>query len=242
MDSSRSVNHPLKTINNAPSARSDVSPLDFSFRRLKHVADIVEDEQDSITPDDDVEDILKSSDNISMTTTTNEGTGLVKGDFIQKVKRNKSRSKCLRLNNNSLITVDGLPDILSSLFLQPLYLSWLDLSFNRLAEISAIFCDLPYLQILYLHGNCIKVLSQVENLRPVTQLKKLTLHGNPIENVKNYRNTVLTIIPSLNEFDFSCVVKSDRDSAEVWRKNHQSLAERKKNAKRKKEHQEKVVS
>lgn len=241
METSGPVNYPLKTINNAPSTKkSDLSPLDFSFRRLKHVTDIVEEEQNSVTTTDK-EDILKSSDDHNKITTTIdlEGRDPEKGNFPKSVKRSKSRSKCLRLNNNSLTTVDGLSDILTSLFLQPLYLSWLDLSFNRLTEISATFCNLPCLQILYLHGNYIQALSQVENLRP-TQLKKLTLHGNPIENVKNYRNTVLTTIPTLNEFDFSCVVKSDRDNAEVWRKNHQSLVERRKNAKRKAQ-QEKVV-
>lgn len=237
-----SFNHPLKSINNASSNRNNTSPLDFSFRRLKDISTIMDDEQASLTTpvDNNNEDNLTPTDHTSATTTVAEETTdysdpAKTGDFPKPThRRHKSRSKCLRLNNNSLTSVDGLTNIISFLFQHPMYLSWLDFSFNRLTEISTVFCDLPYLQILYLHGNCIAELSQVENLRAATRLKKLTLHGNPIENVKDYRNSVLTTIPSLNEFDFSCVVKSDRTNAEVWCKNHQNLMARKRNAKRKK--------
>ena len=40
------------------------------------------------------------------------------------------------------------------------------------------------LQILYLHGNQINDISQIDQLTPLRSLRKLTLHGNPIENVK----------------------------------------------------------
>ena len=37
------------------------------------------------------------------------------------------------------------------------------------------------LQILYLHGNQIKTLGEVDKLGNMPQLSKLSLHGNPIE-------------------------------------------------------------
>lgn len=40
------------------------------------------------------------------------------------------------------------------------------------------------LQILYLHGNQIQDPAQIDQLVTIKTLRKLTLHGNPVENVK----------------------------------------------------------
>jgi len=47
-----------------------------------------------------------------------------------------------------------------------------------------VLCDFPNLQILYLHGNLIADINEVDKLRTVKSVKKLALHGNPIENIK----------------------------------------------------------
>ena len=45
-------------------------------------------------------------------------------------------------------------------------------------------CDLPNLQILYYHSNGLHDLKEVEKLSGMPKLRKLTLHGNPIEDDK----------------------------------------------------------
>ncbi|XP_029649653.1 leucine-rich repeat-containing protein 51 isoform X1 [Octopus sinensis] len=222
---------PLKTINK--SYGNDLKPLDFSFRSLKYVSDIIGDDkrEESCRSPHDIEELIDEIKQAKATTIGDIDHEEDEEDFPNTAKpincfadssgkrHRKSRSKCLRLNNNSLETIVGLKQIVFSLFLRPLQLSWLDLSFNLLTNVPEELNEFHCLQILYLHGNCLENLSEVEKFRPMTNLKKLTLHGNPIEKVKHYRVTVLTTVPTLIEFDFSSVVKSERENAEVWLKN-----------------------
>jgi len=41
-----------------------------------------------------------------------------------------------------------------------------------------VFCEFSSLQILYLHGNSIKEITEVDKLADLNLLRKLTLHGN----------------------------------------------------------------
>lgn len=43
------------------------------------------------------------------------------------------------------------------------------------------------LSVLYLHGNSIQRLGEVNKLAVLPRLRSLTLHGNPIEEEKGYR-------------------------------------------------------
>ncbi|CAI9738880.1 leucine-rich repeat-containing protein 51-like [Octopus vulgaris] len=222
---------PLKTINK--SYGNDLKPLDFSFRSLKYVSDIIGDDkrEQSCRSPHEIEELIDEIKQAKATTIGDIDHEEDEEDFPNTAKpincfadssgkrHRKSRSKCLRLNNNSLETIVGLKQIVFSLFLRPLQLSWLDLSFNLLTNVPEELNEFHCLQILYLHGNSLENLSEVEKFRPMTNLKKLTLHGNPIEKVKHYRVTVLTTVPTLIEFDFSSVVKSERENAEVWLKN-----------------------
>ena len=80
-------------------------------------------------------------------------------------------------------------------------------------------CVLKYknLKVLYLHGNGIEKISEVDKLSSLPCLRSITLHGNPIEDSrKGYRQYVLSKLPLLKTFDFSGVTKSDRACAEGW--------------------------
>uniref|UniRef100_A0A7S3YVG8 Leucine-rich repeat-containing protein 51 n=1 Tax=Lotharella globosa TaxID=91324 RepID=A0A7S3YVG8_9EUKA len=57
-------------------------------------------------------------------------------------------------------------------------LTWLDLSYNKLTDISKELMKFPKLSMLYLHGNNIRDLNEVKKLTGLVNLKKLTLHGN----------------------------------------------------------------
>ena len=58
-----------------------------------------------------------------------------------------------------------------------------------------ILLTFPNLQILYLHGNQINDMKEVEKLAKISTLKKLSLHGNPVENEK-----VSCCLNSIREF------------------------------------------
>lgn len=47
-----------------------------------------------------------------------------------------------------------------------------------------VLLEFPELQILYLHGNQIGDVKEVAKLSGLTKLRKVTLHGNPLEKTK----------------------------------------------------------
>ncbi|PVD34561.1 hypothetical protein C0Q70_05837 [Pomacea canaliculata] len=44
----------------------------------------------------------------------------------------KSKGRCLRMNNNSLVDIKGLYNLVTNLFLIPDWIGWIDLSYNQL--------------------------------------------------------------------------------------------------------------
>lgn len=50
-----------------------------------------------------------------------------------------------------------------------------------------VLCELGKLRVLYLHGNHICNLSEVDHLAKLPFLHTITLHGNVIEGNKDYR-------------------------------------------------------
>ena len=69
----------------------------------------------------------------------------------------------------------------------------------------------PNLTTLYLHANQITKLSNIKKLAGLTQLKSLTLYGNPLEENKHYRNYILHIFPELQQLDFSVITSGQRE-------------------------------
>ncbi len=72
--------------------------------------------------------------------------------------------------------------------------------------------------MLYLHGNNIRRAAEIDKLSELRRLRSLTLHGNPVESLDDYRMCVLAKLPQLMNIDFSAVTKQDRRSIEVWSK------------------------
>jgi Leucine-rich repeat (LRR) protein len=93
----------------------------------------------------------------------------------------------VRLNNNAIESLLPLYRVLDSLLLDASNLTWIDLSFNAITAIGAAFKRLPHLKRLYLHSNCISLLSEAENLQDNRELTVLTLHANPVQEKENYR-------------------------------------------------------
>ncbi|CAL9699141.1 unnamed protein product [Knipowitschia caucasica] len=127
----------------------------------------------------------------------------------------KYRSRAVRLNNNNISNLTGLGFLLGHFLSQPSLLGWLDLSFNKLEHIDSVFCDMPELRILYLHGNCISNLNEVDKLRQLQYLHTITLHGNKVESTNGYRAHVIAVLPALKHMDFSGVSKDERELANI---------------------------
>ncbi len=58
---------------------------------------------------------------------------------------------------------------------------WIDLSHNRLTELSADLGELQNLKTLYLHANYLSSFNELDKIKRANQLRTLTIHANPIE-------------------------------------------------------------
>uniref|UniRef100_A0A671UP87 Leucine-rich repeat-containing protein 51 n=1 Tax=Sparus aurata TaxID=8175 RepID=A0A671UP87_SPAAU len=135
----------------------------------------------------------------------------------QTNSKGKYLSCSLRLSNNSIADLAGLQHALHHFLAQPSKLGWLDLSFNKIMSIDPVLCELTELRVLYLHGNAIWNVSEVDKLGGLQCLHTITLHGNAIETEKGYRNHVICALPQLKKMDFSAVTREQRVLANVWR-------------------------
>ncbi|XP_057363233.1 leucine-rich repeat-containing protein 51 isoform X2 [Manis pentadactyla] len=190
-------------------------PLDYSFRSIHMIQELVSEEP---------------------------RTGL---QPLRHSKSGKSLTQSLWLNNNVLNDLRDFNQVVSQLLEHPENLAWIDLSFNDLTSIDPVLTTFFNLSVLYLHGNSIQRLGEVNKLAVLPQLRSLTLHGNPIEEEKGYsqgaeqqlmegegtsgqrlahslslphRQYVLCTLPHITTFDFSGVTKADRITAEVWKR------------------------
>jgi hypothetical protein len=74
----------------------------------------------------------------------------------------------------------------------------------------------PLLKTLYMHGNHIMDMTQILRFADLHELQTLTLYGNPIEHVKNYRlvtlNTLYRTIFNLKKFDQVLITRQEYDN------------------------------
>ncbi|KAM3616626.1 uncharacterized protein V6R79_021016 [Siganus canaliculatus] len=140
----------------------------------------------------------------------------------QRNSDNKYQSRSLRLNNNDITELHELHKPVNHFLAEPSYLAWLDLSFNNISHIDQVLCELHELRVLYLHGNSIFILSEVDHLGVLPRLHTITLHGNAIENYKSYRSRVISALPWLKTMDFSAVTPQERILSKFWHPNSTS--------------------
>ncbi|XP_069131499.1 leucine-rich repeat-containing protein 51-like [Argopecten irradians] len=145
---------------------------------------------------------------------------------FQEKENKKSLTKCVHLNNNNLTDVSCIKDTLEAHTVEPLDIEWLNLSFNELSIIDPVIMDFENMQILYYHGNQISDLKEINKLQGLKNLRKLTLHGNPIENDKSYKQYVVSVLPQLEYLDFSLITKADRRTAGTWNRGNNNRAKK----------------
>ncbi|KAM3592003.1 uncharacterized protein V6R79_011195 [Siganus canaliculatus] len=138
-----------------------------------------------------------------------------------------SRSVCL--SNNRITDLTGLQCILSHFLAEPWMLGWLDLSFNQLPCIDPVLCELQELRVLYLHGNNIQKLSEVDKLAELPFLHTITLHGNAIVSCTGYRGHVISTLRRLKHMDFSAVTPAELSLANLWHRSSKHGSQKKSN-------------
>jgi len=124
----------------------------------------------------------------------------------------------LRICSNQFEDISRLYSESSKIIRVPAELKWLDLSCNVISSIPEEIASFRDCSVMYLHGN---VLGNFRDLLPLGQLKglsKLTLHGNPVEDLPNYRAFIILLCPSLRMLDFSVVTPQDREAAQFFSK------------------------
>ena len=126
----------------------------------------------------------------------------------EKKRKIKFKKYCNAFNvsNNKLTTIEGIQNVLEVLLPELTFTSklskvqliqWIDISRNKLTSIHKDICELPYLKILYVHGNNIQEIEKVTALGNCKSLTALTLYGNPMDHIKGYRNFIIEMYPLL---------------------------------------------
>ena len=166
-------------------------PLDFGYKEIKDMADLMEEDAHSGRVKDPASHVEDPSTLFSV------------------------NSVAIRLNNNLLTAAGmrGFETAMARLLDDPARLSWLDLSFNKLDTIPEEIFAFTELTTLYLHGNQISKPREFAKLARLPKLRNITMHGNPIEKVPNYRLRVMCRVPTALKLDFSRITRVDRDTA-----------------------------
>lgn len=134
-----------------------------------------------------------------------------------KNNEHKWLTKTLKLNNNKLEDLKDLPEVLKSLFPTDSWLTWLDLSCNRLTQVHPELTQLNTLKILNLHGNKVVSIRELLKLETLQNLTKLTAHGNPAELEPGYFIILLAALPNLVKLDFTAISNNERLAADRFR-------------------------
>jgi Leucine-rich repeat (LRR) protein len=86
-------------------------------------------------------------------------------------------------------------------------LQWLDISHNHLETLDYDFKTVPLLRTLYLHCNYLFDMNNLIKLSNLDNLKTLTIHGNPLTSVNNFRIYIIGILPYLKKLDSVVISK-----------------------------------
>mmetsp|Transcript_19614 Transcript_19614/g.27676 ORF Transcript_19614/g.27676 Transcript_19614/m.27676 type:complete len:142 (+) Transcript_19614:1-426(+) len=120
-----------------------------------------------------------------------------------------------------LETLSGLAPALETAMPSPLQnLQWLDVSFNHLTAVDPEILQFPNMKALYLHGNNLSKLGDVERLKKLPKLISLTMNGNPIQSAKIYRCFILGCLPQLKSLDHTSITEEEASGAAGWYRGH----------------------
>ena len=132
----------------------------------------------------------------------------------------KKYCNAFNVSNNKLTTIEGIHTVLETLLPELTFpstltkvqlIQWIDISRNKLTSIHKDICELPYLKILYVHGNNIQEIGKVTALGQCKSLTSLTLYGNPMDHIRGYRNFIIEMCPLLEKLDGAVISEKELD-------------------------------
>ena len=138
------------------------------------------------------------------------------GKYPNKSSSNRFLTSSIWLGNNSLTSTKNLDELVEKKLENnngSSSLLWLDLSYNKLTDIGDEILKFQNLTILYLHGNNILDVNKLLKLRYLKNLRSLTIHGNPVEKMPNYRRYIVAILPQISNLDFSPILEYEKKRA-----------------------------
>ena len=153
----------------------------------------------------------------------------------------KKYCNAFNVSNNKLTTIEGIHTVLEALLPDLTFTSkltkvqliqWIDISRNKLTSIHRDICELPYLKILYVHGNNIQEIGKVTALSLCKSLTSLTLYGNPMDHIKGYRNFIIEMCPLLEKLDGAVISEKELDIIKFHGSRYGEVRDKKGNVKR----------
>ena len=161
----------------------------------------------------------------------------------EKKRKIKFKKYCNAFNvsNNKLTTIEGIQTVLEALLPELTFpsklskvqlIQWIDISRNKLTSIHKDICELPYLKILYVHGNNIQEIEKVTALGNCKSLTALTLYGNPMDHIKGYRNFIIEMCPLLEKLDGAVISEKELDIIKFHGSRYGEVRDKKGNVRR----------
>ncbi len=168
---------------------------------------------------DDINESKGKKFNESNINLTKKESGKKNAEKKIKIKF-KKYCNAFNVSNNKLTTIEGIHTVLEQLLPDLTFdsklskvqlIQWIDISRNKLTSIHKDICELPYLKILYVHGNNIQEIGKVVALGQCKSLTSLTLYGNPMDHIKGYRNFIIEMCPLLEKLDGAVISEKELD-------------------------------
>ncbi|CAK85801.1 unnamed protein product (macronuclear) [Paramecium tetraurelia] len=119
----------------------------------------------------------------------------------------------LILSYNKLTSLHNFYNIIDQIMINCKQLQWIDLSHNMIESLDYNFAELPNVKALYLHANKLKDIMEFDKLQCLTELRTLTVHGNPFDAIPNFRLYVIGLLPTLKKLDSVLISKKELDNA-----------------------------
>ena len=118
--------------------------------------------------------------------------------FIENLTATNDQFGTIDLTDNEIVALEGLPQLLR--------LANLLLANNRITKVDPNYAEMcPQLENLILTNNKISSFTEINNIATCKTLLRLSLVGNLVTNLPNYRMYVIYKIPTLRILDFQKV-------------------------------------
>ncbi|KAK2949595.1 hypothetical protein BLNAU_15455 [Blattamonas nauphoetae] len=131
------------------------------------------------------------------------------------------RGTTIRLNNNNLKSCDGLYAALDTLLVDGANcVLCLDLGWNPLKTIPDDILDFPSLHTLNMQSCQIADYHELAKLHDIPSLRFLSLAGNPVDQLKYYRQLLIATCPQVTKIDSTLISRRERELAEGWFKTY----------------------